>query len=68
MKNHKTHTTKGGDRFLQNHLTESTPWSRSAYRPPANPLEADRIERILTIIGLIAGLTGIIAAGWYFSR
>ena len=55
MKPNRIHTTAGGDRFLQTHITKSTRWSREAYR------REERVSRFLTVSAAAAGILGFLA-------
>ena len=56
----KTHTTKGGDKFLQNHILDATPWSDEAYKKPTNPLPAESVASALAGLITVAGLVAAI--------
>jgi hypothetical protein len=62
------HETKGGDKFLRTHITETTPWSREAYRPPANPLPGDRVGRFMTISAALLGILGLLGIVTFLSK
>lgn len=60
----KQHTTANGETFLLADHIDTTTWSSAnrraeAYRPPANPLPADRTGRFLKIS---AGVLAVIAS------
>jgi len=64
MKKHAIHTTKGGDQFLQTHITEATPWYNEAYRPPAKPHPSERASDIVTMFAALAGVGGLLLIGY----
>lgn len=61
----KTHTTLQGDRFLQNHIADNTPWQREAYREAVKPRTLLGYFMLLSAASL--GVLGLLAIVTFLS-
>jgi len=67
----RTHTTNGGDIFLQNYLIAQNPWMKDAYKPNWKPhRKPARSKRrpIAIIFATLAIVSASVAAGAYLTR
>jgi len=67
----RTHTTNGGDVFLQNYLIEQNPWLRTAYKPNYNQSskpKPDKLRPLAIMFTALAIVSASVAVGAYFNR
>ena len=67
----RTHTTNGGDVFLQNYLIAQNPWMKSAYKPnwhPHRKPKPDNLRPLAIMFTALAIVSASVAVGAYLTR